>query len=95
LPASLLLFFTGHWIKGLILILCSVIIISNVDNMLRPRLVGQKTQMHELLIFFSVMGGVKLFGMLGILFGPLVLSVAMGFLEVARIEESRRESSGG
>jgi predicted PurR-regulated permease PerM len=84
LPASIILLFTGHWIKCLVLFLWGTLVISMIDNVLRPKLVGQKVQMHELLIFFSVMGGLKIFGMLGILLGPVVISIAWGFIEVAR-----------
>jgi predicted PurR-regulated permease PerM len=84
-PAALILLLMGHWIKFLILVLCEMLVIGSIDNLLRPRLVGKKAQMHELMIFFSVMGGIKIFGMLGILLGPIVLSIAIGFLEVARI----------
>ena len=83
-PAALILLSKGYWIKCIILVFWGVAVIGMVDNILRPRLVGRKAHMHELLIFFSVMGGVKVFGVLGILLGPVVLSVAMGFIEVAR-----------
>jgi predicted PurR-regulated permease PerM len=91
LPAALILLLTGHWIKCLILFFWGALVISMVDNILRPRLVGQKVQMHELLIFFSVMGGLKIFGMLGILLGPVVISIAFGFIEVAR--SAKREGA--
>jgi predicted PurR-regulated permease PerM len=84
LPTALVLLANGHWIKSIILIFWGVAVIGLVDNLLRPRLVGQKAHMHELMVFFSVMGGVKVFGVMGILLGPVVLSVALGFLEVAR-----------
>jgi predicted PurR-regulated permease PerM len=87
MPAALILLATGHWVKCLILVLWGSLVISMADNFLRPRLVGQKTQMHELMIFFSVMGGLKVFGMLGILLGPVVLSVALGFIDVARLNK--------
>jgi predicted PurR-regulated permease PerM len=85
LPAALILLAKGYWIKCIVLIVWGVAVIAMVDNLLRPRLVGQKAHMHELLIFFSVLGGVKIFGVLGILLGPVVLSVALGFIEVAQI----------
>jgi predicted PurR-regulated permease PerM len=83
-PAALYLLADGYWVKCIILIFWGVAVIGTADNILRPRLVGQKAHMHELLIFFSVMGGLRVFGVLGILLGPVVLSVALGFIEVAR-----------
>ncbi len=84
LPAAIILLLTGHWIKALILIGWGTLVIGIADNILRPILIGKKTQMHELLIFFSVMGGLQVFGLLGILLGPVVLSIALALLEAAR-----------
>lgn len=83
LPAALILLLTGHWAKCLILVVWGTAVIGMADNLLRPRLVGKKTHMHELMIFFSVMGGLQVFGLLGILLGPVVLSVSIALLEAA------------
>jgi predicted PurR-regulated permease PerM len=50
---------------------CSLVV-GSVDNLLRPRLVGRDTQMHELMIFFSTLGGLSLFGVTGFILGPLL-----------------------
>jgi predicted PurR-regulated permease PerM len=84
LPAALILLLTSHWIKALILVGWGTLVIGMADNVLRPMLIGKKTQMHELLIFFSVMGGLQVFGLLGILLGPVVLSIALALLESAK-----------
>ena len=54
------------------------------DNLLRPRLVGRRTRMHELLVFFAVIGGLRAFGVLGILLGPVVLAVTLALLDLLR-----------
>jgi predicted PurR-regulated permease PerM len=48
---------------------------------LRPKLVGNQTKLHELFIFFSVLGGISVFGLLGIVLGPVVLAITLGLLE--------------
>jgi hypothetical protein len=58
-----------------------------VDNVLRPRLVGQRTRLHELLVFFSVIGGLKVFGPLGLIVGPVVVAVTLALLDVFRKAE--------
>ena len=87
-PAALYLFVTGHWIKGLILTFWGSVVIGMSDNLLRPRLVGQKAQMHDLLIFFSVLGGLRVFGVLGILMGPVTVAISLTLLEAFRNSDS-------
>ena len=58
-----------------------------IDNLLRPKLVGDRTRLHELLIFFAVLGGLQVFGVLGIVFGPVVLAVAMALVDVFRVAD--------
>ena len=51
------------------------LVVGSVDNVLRPRLVGQDTKMHELLIFFSTLGGLLLFGAMGFILGPILAAL--------------------
>jgi predicted PurR-regulated permease PerM len=54
------------------------------DNLLRPRMVGSRTRLHELVVFFSVLGGINVFGVLGIIAGPVVIAMTTSFLDVLR-----------
>ena len=83
-PAALILIGTGHWQKGIILAIFGALVIGSVDNFLRPKLVGERAQMHELAIFFAVLGGLKVFGMLGLLFGPVVFALTASLFEIFR-----------
>lgn len=86
-PAAIFLALTGHWVKAVILSIWGAAVIGMMDNFLRPRLVGQRAQMHELLIFFSVLGGLQVFGVLGILLGPVVVALALGLLDAFRADD--------
>ncbi len=66
------------------LTLWGVFVISLVDNFLRPRLVGKRAKLHELFIFFAVLGGLQVFGLLGLVLGPVVLAVALSLFETFR-----------
>jgi predicted PurR-regulated permease PerM len=95
-PAAIYLAATGHWTRAVILVAWGVLVIGTVDNLLRPKLVGEKTRLHELLIFFSVLGGLQVFGVLGIVLGPVVLAITLALLDVFRridrpVEETRQE----
>ncbi len=81
IPAAIYLAVTGAWIKALLLTLWGVFVISLVDNFLRPRLVGKRAKLHELFIFFAVLGGLQVFGLIGIVLGPVVLAVALSLFE--------------
>jgi predicted PurR-regulated permease PerM len=81
LPASIYLILSGHWTKGILLILWGALVISTIDNFLRPKLIKNQTKLHELFVFFSVLGGMSVFGLLGIVLGPVVLAITLGLLE--------------
>ena len=87
LPLSIYLMATGHWTKAVILIVWGGLIISTVDNFLRPKLVGGQTRLHELLVFFAVLGGISVFGLLGIVLGPVVLAITLGLLRTFQVHE--------
>ena len=81
LPLSVYLILTGHLTKAILLIIWGAVIVSTIDNFLRPKLVGNQTRLHELFIFFSVLGGISVFGLLGIVLGPVVLAITLGLLQ--------------
>ena len=81
LPLAIYLMVLGHWTRAVVLIVWGALVISTVDNFLRPKLVGGQTKLHELLVFFSVLGGLSVFGLLGIVLGPVVLAITLGLLQ--------------
>ena len=83
-PAALFLVFTGHYYKAAFLVAWGALVIGMMDNLLRPRLVGERTRLHELIVFFSVVGGLQVFGVLGLVVGPVVVAITMALLDVFR-----------
>jgi predicted PurR-regulated permease PerM len=81
-PASLWLGFTGHWGRAILLLVICAGVSTIVDNVLRPLLLGGRTELSALVIFISVVGGVGLFGMLGLVLGPILVATAAGVLAV-------------
>jgi len=81
-PAALWLGFTGHWGRALLLLVICAGVSTIVDNVLRPLLLGGRTELSALVIFISVVGGVGLFGMLGLVLGPILVATAAGVLAV-------------
>lgn len=74
-PAAIILMFSGDVWRGIGLFAFGGIVIGSIDNLLRPLLVGRDTQMHELLIFFSTLGGLLMFGVMGFIVGPILAAL--------------------
>jgi predicted PurR-regulated permease PerM len=83
-PAALYLALTGAVTKAIILTAWGVLVVGSIDNFLSPRLVGKRASMHELLIFFAVLGGLEVFGVIGVVLGPVVVAVTLALLEIVR-----------
>lgn len=92
-PAAIYLGVTGEWGKALMLTAWGAIVIGSIDNFLRPKLVGDKTRLHELLIFFAVLGGLQVFGVLGLVIGPVVVAIALALLDILRHAGPASEAS--
>ena len=81
-PTGLILLFTGNIWQGIFVLAFGGLVISLIDNILRPRLVGHETEMHPLLVFFATIGGLTAFGISGLLIGPIIVSIFLVFAEI-------------
>ena len=80
-PAAIWLIATGQVVKGAILVALGGTIVASIDNFLRPAILSGRTQMNGLLMFISLLGGVSVFGLLGLVLGPLVTAIVSGLFE--------------
>ena len=83
-PATLYLFLKGMLPQAVILAAIGVFGVSSVDNILRPIIIKGRVHMPLLLVFFSVFGGIQVFGLLGLVLGPLVVAVFVSVLGIFR-----------
>jgi predicted PurR-regulated permease PerM len=81
-PAAVILAATGSVLQAVILVLFCSLIVGSVDNVLRPRLVGKDTKMHDLLILFSTLGGLIVFGPVGFILGPVLAGLFITSWEI-------------
>jgi predicted PurR-regulated permease PerM len=81
-PAALLLALTGSYVRAAVLTAICAGISGTVDNLLRPRLVGRDTQMPDLLVLISTLGGIGFFGAGGFIVGPLVAALFITFWQI-------------
>jgi predicted PurR-regulated permease PerM len=81
-PAVVILLALGQVWQAIVLGLFCAVVVGTVDNILRPVLVGHDTQMHELLIFFSTLGGLLAFGGMGFILGPVLAALFVAVWEM-------------
>lgn len=81
-PAIIYLFVTGDIVNGIGLLVWSVLIVGLVDNLIGPYLIGRGNNMHPFIILISVLGGISLFGPIGFIIGPVVVTLFLVLLEI-------------
>lgn len=81
-PIAVFLALTGHVTKAIILVCWGMFAVGTIDNILYPQLVGNRLRLHTVPTFFAVLGGVALFGPVGIVMGPVSLAITLALLDV-------------
>jgi predicted PurR-regulated permease PerM len=85
-PAGIIKLVMGDTYQGIAIIGLSLLVISNIDNFVRPRLVGGTAKLHDLMIFFSSLGGIAVFGPLGFIVGPVLAALFVAVLDIYEME---------
>jgi predicted PurR-regulated permease PerM len=93
LPVGVIQMATGHIWQGIVILALNFGLVSTIDNVLRPRMVGQSARMHDLLIFFSTIGGLAMFGPIGVITGPVIMAFFVSITEIYTME--LKEHLGG
>jgi predicted PurR-regulated permease PerM len=90
IPAVIWLFFDKHWGAGIFILIWGCLL-GGLDNVLRPLLISGRARISALAVFVGVLGGIPAFGAIGVIAGPVVLSLVLALIEFA--EESRPKIS--
>ena len=85
-PAMLFLYFTGMEAQALGLLIWSMVLVGMIDNLLTPYVISKNTEIPSLFILFSILGGITLMGPVGLLIGPLVLSLLYSLIDIYKKE---------
>ncbi len=85
-PAAIIQIVTDNVPQGIGILVVTLVVIVNVDNLMRPRLVGQETGMHDLMVFFSTLGGIGMFGPMGFIIGPMIAALFLSLLDIYSAE---------
>jgi predicted PurR-regulated permease PerM len=81
-PTAVILLIGGDVLKGILLLGIGVFVISMVDNLLKPFFISTRTNIHPLLLFFAVLGGIQAFGLIGLVAGPLIATLFLTLIEI-------------
>ena len=81
LPAVFFLFLNGHSSAAIGLLVYGLLIVSTIDNFVRPKLISAGTNVHPIAVLLGVLGGISVFGLVGFLIGPVILSLFVILLE--------------
>ncbi len=85
-PAAIYLFLSGSWGLGIFMVLWCVIVVGSIDNFVRPLFMQGSADMSTLVIFFAIIGGINYFGLIGLLYGPLIFGLAIVLLYIYNLE---------
>jgi predicted PurR-regulated permease PerM len=91
-PVAIYLLASGSVWKGVFLLVWGTVVVSAIDNVIRPWVVGGRIELHPLVVLFFIFGGVEAFGFLGIFLGPVVASVLAALFDMLR-EETKQPSA--
>jgi predicted PurR-regulated permease PerM len=86
LPAAIYLLVTGKIWQGIFMLVWGLVVVANVDNLLRAYIVQAKSEVHPIFLIFSILGGIALFGFWGVLIGPLVIALAITIFHIYELE---------
>jgi predicted PurR-regulated permease PerM len=84
LTAAIFLGLSGSWPWAIGLIVYGVLIISGIDNVIKPLIIGERTKLPTIFLFFGILGGLQAYGFLGVFLGPVVLATIMAFVKIYR-----------
>ena len=84
LPAAVYLFLKGRVAASIFFVVFYIVLSGGIEYLFKPKLVGQRVKMHTLLVFLAIIGGLKLFGILGIIYGPLVITAFLTLTDIYR-----------
>jgi predicted PurR-regulated permease PerM len=92
IPATLYLFLQGETLRAIVLLVWSLGIVGSVDNILKPLIIGNRLGLPVLFLFFGILGGLTLFGALGIVLGPVIFALLRALLDLYSREYRQSEA---
>ena len=95
IPATLYFFEQGLWGRALALLVWGTLVISLVDNILKPWIIGSRTRISTLFLFLGILGGIRAYGVIGVFLGPVLLATIVAFFHIYREEYAHEGPNRG
>jgi len=92
-PFAIGFFVSSQFMTGLFFSIWCVVFVSNIDNFIKPYLIGSKSHLHPFAVLVVMLGGTLAFGVRGLLFGPFILTITLAFLHIYKLEYKKVLSS--
>lgn len=92
LPVGIYLLFTQNIWIGVGFLIYNFVIVSGIDNLARPKIIGDRSKVHPVFVVLGVIGGLKVFGLVGVIIGPLLLAILALFFELYISEQNEIKS---
>jgi predicted PurR-regulated permease PerM len=86
IPATIILFLQQKYGVALVFLIYNLCYSAAIEYVIKPRVIGKGMRMNPLLVFIGVIGGIKLFGILGVVYGPLIITIFLTLAEIYRLE---------
>ncbi|MCP4746302.1 MAG: AI-2E family transporter [Desulfobacteraceae bacterium] len=83
-PTSIYMFIKGRIAVSLVFLIFYLVLMTVTEYLFKPKIVGKRVKMHPLIVFFAIIGGLKLFGILGIIYGPIIITAFLTLAEIYR-----------
>lgn len=80
LPAGIVAILNQNYFAGIGIIIWGILLVSSIDNLIRPKIIGARAKIHPVIILLGLLGGLSLFGFIGIFIGPIILSIVLSLL---------------
>jgi predicted PurR-regulated permease PerM len=90
-PAGVYLILAESLVRGVILLACGALVVSTIDNVLKTYLISGRTQLPPLILFFAILGGLRVYGVLGVFVGPLLLALVIDAVTLYRDISAERK----
>ncbi len=92
-PVAIYLFVQGATWKAVFVLLWGTLVVSSIDNVIRPWVVGGRVELHPMVLLFFILGGVEAFGFIGLFLGPVVASVLAALFSMLKEEAAEPGAS--
>ncbi|MDD2714355.1 MAG: AI-2E family transporter [Candidatus Wallbacteria bacterium] len=93
IPAVAYLFYIKSYLNAILLLAYTLLLVTTIDHFVKPIFIGGKLKIHPFLILISIIGGLEIFGMMGIFYGPLIVTVFQTLAEIYMCESEERSAA--